>query len=89
MYYESNIFLFLNATKIYQFLSKISEITYYTLCLGNISKTFAINNKNKKTKKNGIRSGCNFFSVNFNPTDIINIIHKYLMKKKHDIKMFG
>ena len=68
---------------IYQFLSKISEITYYTLCLGNISKTFTINNK--KIKKNGIRSGCNFFSVNFNPIDIKNIIHKYLMKKK----MFG
>ena len=50
------------------------------MCLGNISKTFTINNKKKKKK--GIRSGCNFFSVNFNPTDIINIIHKYLMKKK-------
>ena len=84
MYYESNIFLFLNATKIYQFLSKISEITYYTLCLGNTSKTFTTNNKKKKKKKKktGIRSGCNFFPINFNPTDIINIINKYLMKKK-------
>ena len=43
-YSGSNNFLFLNATKIYQFKAKNSEITDYTLCLGNISKDFTINN---------------------------------------------
>ena len=33
----SSSFLFVNATKIYQFNAKDSEIRYYTLCLGNIS----------------------------------------------------
>ena len=44
-------FLFANATKIYQFKAKNSEIKDYTLCLGNTSKDFKINNM----KKNRIR----------------------------------
>ena len=36
-YNGSNSFLFVNATKIYKFKAKNSEIKYYTLCLGNIS----------------------------------------------------
>ena len=44
----SNSFLFVNATKIYQFKAKDSEIKDYTLCLGNISKDFTINNMKKK-----------------------------------------
>ena len=44
----SNSFLFVNATKIYQFKAKDSEIKDYTLCLGNISKDFTINNVKKK-----------------------------------------
>ena len=44
----SNSFLFVNATKIYQFKAKDSEIKDYTLCLGNISKHFTINNMKKK-----------------------------------------
>ena len=40
---RSNNFLFVNATKIYQFKAKDSEIKDYSLCLGNISKDFAIN----------------------------------------------
>ena len=47
-YNESNSFLFVNATKIYQFKAKDSEIKDYTLCLGNISKDFAINNMEKQ-----------------------------------------
>ena len=43
-YNGSNSFLFPNATKIYQFKAKNSEIKDYTLCLGNISKDFTINN---------------------------------------------
>ena len=46
-YNGSNSLLFVNATKMYQFKAKDSEIKYYTLCLGNISKDFTINNMNK------------------------------------------
>ena len=49
-----NSFLFVNTRKIYQFKTKISEIKYYTLCLGNISKDFTINNM----KKNCSRRSC-------------------------------
>ena len=44
-----NNFLFVNATKIYQFKAKNSEIKYYALCIGNISKDFTIDNMKKKT----------------------------------------
>ena len=50
-YNGSNSFLFVNATKIYQFKEKDSEIKDCTLCLGNISKYFTINNMKKKKKK--------------------------------------
>ena len=43
-YNGSNSFLFVNATRIYQFKAKDSEIKDYPLCLGNISKDFTINN---------------------------------------------
>ena len=42
-YIRSNSFLFVSATKIYQFKATKSEIKDYALCLGNISKYFAIN----------------------------------------------
>ena len=35
-YNGSSSFLFVNATKIYQFKGKDCEINYYALCLGNI-----------------------------------------------------
>ena len=47
-YNGSNGYLFVNATKIYQFKTKDSEIKDYTLCLSNISKDFTINNMKKK-----------------------------------------
>ena len=43
-YNGSDSFLFVNATKVYQFKAKDSEIEDYTLCLFNISKYFTINN---------------------------------------------
>ena len=43
-YSGSNSFLFPNATKIYQFKPKDSEIEKYPMCLGNISKDFTANN---------------------------------------------
>ena len=47
-YNESKCFLFLNATKIYQFKAKAYEIKDYTLCLGNISRDFIIKNTKKQ-----------------------------------------
>ena len=78
-YNGSNSFLFVNATKVYQFKAKNSEIKDYTLCLGNVSKGFTINNM----KKTGLKGLVKWFSVDFNPIDNNNIldIHKYLMKK--------
>ena len=47
-YYDgSNSFLFVNATKVYQFKAKNSGIKNYALCLSNVSKYFIINNMNK------------------------------------------
>ena len=77
-YNGSNSFLFVNATKIYKFKAKDSEIKDYALCLGDISNSFTRNNM-----KNRIKRNCNFFfSVDFNPIDSNDIldIHRYLMK---------
>ena len=57
-YNRSSSFLFVNATKIYQFKAKNSEIKDYTPCLGNISKDFTINNMKKDRIK---RKYKNFF----------------------------
>ena len=43
-YNRSKSFLFVNATKIYQFKVKDSDIKDYSLCLGNVSKDFTLNN---------------------------------------------
>ena len=71
--------MFVNATKVYQFKAKNSEIKDYALCLGNVSKGFTINNM----RKTGLKGLVKWFSVDFNPIDNNNIldIHKYLMKK--------
>ena len=50
-YNGNNSLLFVNATKIYQFKGKASEIKDYALCLGNISKNFAIDNMKKRGLK--------------------------------------
>ena len=50
-YDGSNNLLFANTTKIYQFKPKESEIKECTLCLGNISKDFTINNMKKQNWK--------------------------------------
>ena len=61
--------LFINSTKTYQFKAKNSEIKYYALCLGNISKDFITDNM-KKNRLGGV--------VNIN--DILQT-YKYLIKK--------
>ena len=82
-YNGSKSFLFVNATKIYQFKAKDSEIKKHPLCLGNILKDFTANNM----KKTGLNGYVYEFSVDCDTINTINIIdiHKYLMKK-HDIK---
>ena len=47
-YKRSNSFLFANATNVYRFKVKNSEINNYSLCLGNVSKYFTINNLKKR-----------------------------------------
>ena len=78
-YNESNSFLFVNATKIYQFKVKDSEIKPYILCLGNISKHFTIDD----IKKTGLKGCVKVFSVDYNAIDTSNIldIHRYLTKE--------
>ena len=56
-YNRINSLLFVNATKIYHFSAKDSEIKDYTLVLSNISKDFTVNNM----KKYRIKRKCNFF----------------------------
>ena len=72
----SNSLLFVNATKMYQFKAKDSDIKDHTLFLSNLSKCFTINN----TKKTRLKGTAKFFSVDFNPIDA-NDIYKYLTKK--------
>ena len=47
-YKRSNSFLFANVTNVYRFKVKNSEINNYSLCLGNVSKYFTINNLKKQ-----------------------------------------
>ena len=77
-------FLFVNATEMYEFKAKDSDIKPHPLLLGNISKDFTIDNMKKKRLKGVV----NFFSIDYNAIDTNYIlgIHIYLMKKKHDIK---
>ena len=78
-YNGSNSFLFVNATNVYQFKAKNSEIKNYIHCLGIVSKDFTINNM----KKTGWKGVVKYFSVAFNPIDTNDIIdiHKYLMER--------
>ena len=75
-YDGSNSFLFVNATKIYQFKANDSKCS---LWLGNISKDFASINM----KKTGLNGYVYKFSVDYNiiDTSYITDIHIYLIKK--------
>ena len=78
-YNGSNSFLFVNATKIYQFIAKDSQVKDYTLCLGNISKDFKIYNMKKKT---GLKGSVNFFSLDFSPIDTNDILDIHIYSTK-------
>ena len=73
--------------KICQIKAKDSEKKDYSLCLGNISKDFTINN----AKKTWLKGSVKFFSVDFNPIDNHKIfhIHRYSMKETYYKTMFG
>ena len=72
----------MNDTEIYKFKAKDSEIVATLLSLGNISKNWSTDNMKKKTGFNGYVYD---FSVDYDATDVANIvdIHKYLMKKNN------
>ena len=81
MHYKgANSYLFVNGTEIIKFKAKDSEIVPVPLCLGNISKNWSVDNM----KKTGFNGYVYDFSVNYDATDIVDIlkIDKYLMRKK-------
>ena len=67
--------------EIIKFKAKDSEFVASSLCLGNISKDWSVDNM-KNTGLNGYVYG---FSVDYDATavDDIKDIHKYLMKKNN------
>ena len=78
-YNGANSYLFTNDTEIHKFKAKDFEIVASSLCLGNISKDFSVDNM-KKTSLNGYVYD---FSVDYDAiafNDILDI-HKYLMEK--------
>ena len=46
-YNGGNSYLFVNGKEIIKFIAKDSEVIPYSLCLGNISKDWTIDNKKK------------------------------------------
>ena len=68
----------LNVKEIYKFKAKGSEIVAITLCLGNISKDWSVDNM----KKTGLNGYVHDFSVDYDVTDVDDIldINKYLQK---------
>ena len=78
-YNGENSYMFVNGTEIYKFKAKVSEIVAAPLCLGNILKDCSADNM----KKTGFNRYVYYFSVDYDATDVDDIldIHKYLMKK--------
>ena len=73
----------INGTEIYIFKAKNSEIVASSLCLGNSSKGWLIDNM----KRTGLNGYVYDFSVFYIATDVDDIknIHKYMMKKNNMI----
>ena len=78
-YNGANSYFFVNGTEIYKFKAKDSKIVPSSLCLGNISKDWSVDN----TKRTGFTGYVYDFSVDYNAIAVDNIkdIHKYLMVK--------
>ena len=79
-YNGANSYLFVNGTEIYIFKAKESKISLGSLCLGNISKGWSVDNM----KRTGFTGYVYDFSADYHITSVDDIkdIHKYLMKKK-------
>ena len=79
--------LFVNGKEIHKFKPKDSEIVAASLCLRNISKDWSVDNM----KRTGFNGYVYNFGVDYDAIAVDDTldIHKYLMKKKYDIKMFG
>ena len=78
-YNGANSYLFVNGTEIHKSKAKDSEIETTSLCLGNISKDFSVDN----VKKTGLNGYVYDLSVDYDPIAVDDIldIHKYLMEK--------
>ena len=78
-YTGANSYLFVNGTKIHKFKAKDSEIVATSLCFGNISKDFPIDNM----KKTGLNGYVYDFSLDYDAiaADDILDIHNYLITK--------
>ena len=76
---KENSYLFVNGSEIHKFKSIDSEILANSLCLGNISKDWSVDNM----KKTGLKGYVYDFSVDYDAIAVSDIldIHKYLMKK--------
>ena len=79
-YNKENSYLLVNGTEIHKFKSKDSEIPANSLCLGNISKDWSVDNM----KKTGLSGYVYDFGVDYDVIAVDNIldIHNYLMKEK-------
>ena len=81
-YNGANSYLFVNGAELYKFKAKDSEIVVGSICLGNISKDWSVDNMKKKT---GFTVYVYDFSVDYDAiaADDIKDIHKYLIKKNN------
>ena len=74
--------MFVNGKEFHKFKAKDSEIVATSLCLGNISKYWTVDNM----KKTGLNGNVYDFSVNYYGVNNILDIHNYLMKKNDIVK---
>ena len=77
-YTRANSYLFVNDTEIILFKARDSEIVATSLCLGNISKDWSVDNM----RKTGLSGYVYNFSVDYDAIVVHDIkdIHKYLTK---------
>ena len=82
-YNGANSYLFVNGAEIYKFKAKESEILLGSICIGNISKDWSVDNM-KKTWFTGYVYD---FSVDYIAIDVDDLkgIHKYFMEKNNMI----
>ena len=84
-YNGADSYLFVNGKEMIKFKAKDSDIVSNTLCLGNISEDFSVNNMTGL--KTGLKGYVYDFSVDYYAIAVNNIldIHKYLMEKNNII----